>query len=359
MKQISKPIRFMSLMGLAMLVWACSQEPVPEPQEPEKPEVKETPIAFTGSMQQEEEVTRAATSPLENFATRFYVWGYKNDAYNEATSSYTSYQVVIPGYAVNWVENTAHTTASNTHDWEYVGQGTDQTIKYWDFSARAYRFFATTSSESGTTKNIDGNRVYEINFIADAAEESTTPYYSKLWFSNNVDDYGKPVTLEFLQPFSKVRFMFTYPTPTEENPAPSLSEPRFRPLENSKRIGTKGTFTLTYPVTGPSTELKWEIIPTAIINTINSLTHTWTTTDPYWNTVLPIIGQGAYKLTVTVNGQDRTCTVPAQYMDWQPGFSYTYIFKVNAEGNVELGSFHIGKTTWKEGDEAEYILYNW
>lgn len=57
---------------------------------------------------------------------------------------------VFDNYSVNWVQNTAYTTASNTADWEYVGQDiatgktdiSEQTIKYWDFAASQYDFWA-------------------------------------------------------------------------------------------------------------------------------------------------------------------------------------------------------------------------
>lgn len=61
----------------------------------------------------------------------------------------TTQPVVFDHYNVNWVTNTAHTTTSNTNDWEYVGQDKHahasiqaQTIKYWDYSATQYDFIA-------------------------------------------------------------------------------------------------------------------------------------------------------------------------------------------------------------------------
>lgn len=58
---------------------------------------------------------------------------------------------VFDNYLVNWKENTAGNTESNTSDWEYVGitavapssiSGNTQTIKYWDYSATQYDFAA-------------------------------------------------------------------------------------------------------------------------------------------------------------------------------------------------------------------------
>ena len=58
---------------------------------------------------------------------------------------------VFDNYNVNWGENTANKTASNTANWEYVAQAvltggktkvSEQTIKYWDFAASQYDFWA-------------------------------------------------------------------------------------------------------------------------------------------------------------------------------------------------------------------------
>ena len=330
-----------------MVIASCSSEQVQEP----KPEVKGTAIAFSGNLT-EEEVTRAE-SPLAEKRTVFTVWAYKSMSVN--AGSYGDNQTVMDGFHVQWTANSAATTTTNSHDWDYIISAyPDQTIKYWDFDAKAYRFFAVTNGVVGTEKTVEDHKVYELTFPADATEVSTTPYYSKLWFSNDINVFGKPVTLEFKQPLSKVRFMFTVGTP-----APTLIGPDFRPADGTKRIGTKGTVTLTYPLTGSSTEGSWAIDASSITKSISSFTHPWSTSDQYWYTVLPIIGQGAYELTVTVNGEDKSCAVPAQFMDWQPGFCYTYVFKVNAEGEVELGTFYIGVQNWNDGDDAEYIVFNW
>ena len=57
---------------------------------------------------------------------------------------------VFDNYNVNYVVNTAATTASNSANWEYVAQSIltgktdviEQTIKYWDFAAKQYDYWA-------------------------------------------------------------------------------------------------------------------------------------------------------------------------------------------------------------------------
>ena len=61
----------------------------------------------------------------------------------------TTQETVFDHYNVNWVNNTANTTTSNTNDWEYVAQAKHdlatvaaQSIKYWDYATTQYDFIA-------------------------------------------------------------------------------------------------------------------------------------------------------------------------------------------------------------------------
>jgi len=106
----------------------------------------------------------AATALGNNFV----VVGYKYTG-TESTKS-----LVFDHYNVNYVTNTANTTASNTKNWEYVNQAlkvkgiesdgklagnnvTSQTIKYWDNSASSYDFLAFSMGKGNTTS---GNTTY-------------------------------------------------------------------------------------------------------------------------------------------------------------------------------------------------------
>lgn len=79
---------------------------------------------------------------------KFVVAGYKGGTIGTPGSVVTS--KVFDHYNVEWVKNTAGTTASNTSDWEYVNKavsdwntaGSVQTVKYWDYSAGQYDFIA-------------------------------------------------------------------------------------------------------------------------------------------------------------------------------------------------------------------------
>ena len=102
------------------------------------------PISFGGLMQEEQAVTRTAT-PLSETATEFKVWGYKNMTYS--ADNYGGLQTVFPGYTVRWEAGTASTTVTNSSNWEYILPSPfEQTVKYWDWGAKAYRFFAVTGA---------------------------------------------------------------------------------------------------------------------------------------------------------------------------------------------------------------------
>ena len=99
--------------------------------------------SFRGTM------TRADISGAEAanlLGKKFVVSGYKG------STTATPGTVVFDNYLVEWEENTANTTESNTTNWEYVGKGrikhaidngiTSQTIKYWDYLQPQYDFIA-------------------------------------------------------------------------------------------------------------------------------------------------------------------------------------------------------------------------
>ena len=349
--------------------------PGPGPGPTPGPVESTTPIAFSAQQQDEQDVTRAgqsgeggtrAATPLNDKVSSFTVWGFKNIG--------DAVQNVFPGYTVNYV-SAAHSTTTNSDGWEYVNQGQDeQTIKYWDWSVDAYRFFGVTgglSGDSGHYGDGDQYETYKIVIPADATDVASTPYYSHLWYSTGVlpeyssRQFGQPVQLEFVQPISKVRFMYKYVTPRE---GVSLAYQSFRPTDDSEKIIISGTVTVTYPLTGAGTQESTRITEVAdkleggftIDYDPENDGKNYGITDHGWYTVLPNTGQGSYTLKVEINGIEKSATVPAEFMHWQPGYSYTYVFKINAEGGVEIGWVEYAVTTpWKTGESGTWTVYNW
>ena len=322
------------------------------------------------------------------------VWGYKNMSYSEPSYSepnYSGTQTVFPGYAVNWQANSSATTTTNSSNWEYILPSPfEQTVKYWDWAAVAYRFFAVTNwagtppaeyevdeayGANGTYGPSDEYGTYEISMLANASDNDEmehTPYFSHLWFSTDAlltyadKRFGKPVQLEFLKPYARVRFIIRYAYPREGIKLASLS---FKPTDVGDKIARKGTVTVHYPKEGPEIR-EWytmDLATGAGSGELDEFTEdydpengskTYTETDEGWYMVMPNNEQGSYTLSVKINSADKTCVVPEQYMQWLPGYSYTYIFKITDEGGVEIGWVDYAVTPWTEM-AATWAVYNW
>lgn len=375
------------MMAMAVLIsTACSHSSEDTTEQGGGVPVTDTRTAISFSGQQAEEqavnqgtnraqgITRAGT-PLSDSKKTFKVWGYKNMSYNEGTSSYGDLQTVFPGYVVNWISGSAASTTSNSNGWEYVAQqtnGDEQTIKYWDWEAKAYRYFAITGTytangdyteftmEANASPIRDGEGTAEQKIAANIAD---APYFSKLWFSTgNVSVYpdkqfGKPVVLEFLKPFARVRFLFNYSYAAE---GVKVTGPHFKPTNGSK-IARKGTVTVTYPLTGASTKESYTVTKNASPAEGEELVEFNEEYIPEgtekWYTVLPVLSQ-SYTMTVTVNNTTKTAVVPAEYMSWKPGYSYTYIFKITEDGGVEIDLVQAAVTAWTELVN-DHTVYNW
>jgi hypothetical protein len=202
------------------------------------------------------------------------------------------------------------------------------------------------------------------------------PYFTQLWFSTgNISDYptreyGKPVQLVFMKPYAKVRFMYNYVFPRE---GVILENQSFKPSDGTSKIARKGSVKVSYPLTGKETKESYTITPNSSLdqNVSKALTEftedcdpeddtkTYTVADAEgWYTVLPINSQGSYTLTVDVNSATKTSTVPAAFMTWLPGYSYTYIFKINEEGGVEIDMVQSAFTEWTP-IKTSHDVFNW
>lgn len=413
-----KLISFIGLIALISLVTSCrnSREEVEPTQEPEPAGVA---ITFSGLESDELEQTAGvkgtrAGQPLSDLGIlKFRVWGYKNMSYNSGTGSYGNPQLVFPGYTVNYKDGSAASTTTNTNGWEYVAQqesGDDQqTIKYWDFNANAYRYYAVTGTAAADAADLAANPSKYLasgatatngpttfTFAADASPEysaptvvdkdatalkyASTPFFTKLWFSDgNPENYpeqefGKPVQLEFMKPFARVRFIFIYAYPRE---GILLENKCFKPTTDydpdptkHKGIVRKGTVTISYPLSGTYNRVGFESMTPD--GTDAKLLEAFTVdADPEddskvypddvpegWYLVLPNKTQGSYTLSVTINKKNKECVVPKELMQWYPGYSYTYIFKVTDEGGIEIEWVDAAVRPWTE-TEKMYNLYNW
>lgn len=385
-------LSMLQCFNLSIILSACSsdeeEQEVPQvpAQTPVVEEMAETAITFSGNEGEEQTVTRApmtrAGTPLSEKATSFKVWGHKSMDYDEGTGVYSGDQTVFPGYGVEWQTGSAATSSTNSNGWEYILAGNpDQTIKYWDWAAAAYRFFAVTGwGGAPPTPPVDiddyeaneaygadgGDGTYRLTMLANAEDDTEmakTPFFTRMWFSTGDPvaypdkQFGRPVILEFLKPYSRVRIMFNYSYAEE---GIKLKDISFKPSDASA-IALKGLVTIIYPLEGASVGETYSVTPDDGVGapTLEAFTEEYIPEgNEKWYTVLPRHEQGSYTLSVSVNNVIKEAVVPSTFMRWLPGYSYTYIFKITEEGGVEIEAVFTAVTPWTEM-ENDYAVYNW
>lgn len=348
----------------------------------------------------------------------FVVFGYKTVS--------SSDQTVFDNYQVNWVTNTAGSTESNTADWEYVsyknlpygttttsggtlnnngvsanatGSSTNiiQSIKYWDFSASSYDFFAYSLgagvNESSTTTWAKASALSNSTYTLEGtAAQLGTCYISKK--KHIAPPSSAEVDLVFLSFLSKIQLKFF-----ETIPGYSVKDVRFYIDADNKSTGTEtkdglapalyttspssiptgGKYTITFdsdndPVVALTTSGSSETSisfpaaatePTTWLSGLVGKEYQEANSTVYLGraaneasaskqiTVLPnstgaamtlkvdytLVSRDGSSEAITVTG--ATATVPADFTKWKPNYAYTYIFKISDNTNGSTG----GSTT--------------
>lgn len=329
---------------------------------------------------------------------QFVLFGYK-------TVSSTK-QTVFNNYQVNYVSNTANTTTTNSANWEYVGYkflsanmtgytgvagnvttGTenDQTVKYWDYSATNYKFYAyslgagKTSVTPATYANASLLSTNDTYTLEGDQEQLAACYISDLKTVSSLSaSTPKEVDLNFQSIQSKLQLGFYETIPgysvknikfyTSASEATAGDVPTL--YASSSILPKKGTYTVTFDATGKP-QLAWAASATEGTQSNVQFSSTLTnyadkdyqeaagnvylgrvsknatltnqiTVLPYANgtpltlkvdyTLLSRDGSGE---TIEVKG--ATATVPAAYTQWRPNYSYTYLFKISDNTNGEIG----------------------
>ena len=216
----------------------------------------------------------------------FVLVGFKGSETKAANTTYA-----FDHYNVNYVDNTANTTESNTANWEYVNQsmkvkGADesvnggslaqsgakqQTIKYWDHSCASYDFIAfsmgkgnkageTTTYAKPTAVNKDNLKEAAYTLTGDANTLSEC-YISDMKTVKEADYSKKAVAMSFRHLTSKVR-MALY----ENVPGYVISDVKFYNVATGGtgsdqgtlfgKFNNKGTLTVYFPTTGTDNSSK-------------------------------------------------------------------------------------------------------
>ncbi|MBR6893390.1 MAG: hypothetical protein IKN15_09160 [Bacteroidaceae bacterium] len=191
---------------------------------------EEVPIDFGSYFKAMTRADVEGAAAADLLGNKFVVSGYKGNETKTVGS------IVFDNYKVVWNENSAHTTASNSSNWEYVGVTpikhaidngiTAQKIKYWDFSKDQYDFIAWSTGKkeaifegtpgtdqvlvSAITPGTATTKAYTFSGTADALSQC---YIADLVTVNKTGDagngevtgYGNPVTFRFRQLGTKVR----------------------------------------------------------------------------------------------------------------------------------------------------------
>lgn len=354
-------------------------------------------------------VTRAGdlvgSSAAEKLQNQFIVYATKHASAEAADA--TNDMAVFTNYKVEYTENSAGHTTSNTNNWEYVGltpyantkvspAATQQTIKYWDYSAvNGYTFYGIASKDDITddkitvTKTTTGTTVYDKGYsvvVKSGADLSNLYIADRLPVAKA--DYNKPVTLKFRNFGTQVRVGFyeTIPgykvkidkfytdadasaavttfeamdTENATNFAASLQNIKTSPSESGNTMtvsyynGTDGpvnqvklgasTVEYSYALTlGTGVVSATELATSAATPTWDNAGGAYTTVYPFEANTNPMLVKVDYTLTAedgsneVIHVTGANVVVPTQYVKWKNNFAYTYIFKIapNTNGTTD------------------------
>lgn len=367
-------------------------------------------------------ITRATSNTgtvAEMLDGQFKVYGVKNV---KDESDNDVYSTVFPNY-VAWNNSSLTATTSNpdgnndgnsiSKGWEYVGTtsityGVDQTaltseqtIKYWDYSAANYHFVAG-SPVANFTYNTSGNDIATADVTGFAGHITpnntstpitTNPVYIAEPVNVEPNDYNKPVTFRFVRQQSRVRVGIF-----ETIPGYVIKEIKFynqagsvdgtypnnvilySGTANYFTGATEGTATITYDWTTPTYTFAYSTGLTRSQNwyggkfvsadasdyahypaipaiSSNEGANLFGSDDDmgsdYYFTVLPTTsGTDADALCLkcdyvllsekdgsgeTIKVTGATAAIPAAFCKWAPNASYTYLFKISDNSNGYTG----------------------
>lgn len=307
-------------------------------------------------------ITRADFTGVEaadKLGRKFVVAGKKG-----SSTASTEGQIAFDNYLVEYAENTAGTTESNSANWEYAGKGpikhaadhgiVEQTIKYWDYSKPQYDFIAwSTGSKTaiyeGTPAagqvlvsaiNPNATATAAYTFTGTAADLSEC-YIADLVTVKKAD-YGpdkttgldRPVTFHFRQLGTKVRIGIY-----ETIPGYSVRDVKF--------YQTAGL------LTDPSTEIT--TTPALFTTVANDIYKegTYTVTFPTVDTPASKDNNQAHITFAPKAGTDQSTVVS----DWS-GLNYT----IAEKGEKTPGSVYLGRTSNTasfagDADQNYYVIY--
>ena len=327
-------------------------------------------------------VTRSTADDVNKLHSNFMVFAYK-------TTGSTN-QTVFDNYQVKYVTNTANTTESNSAGWEYVGYTSKnnviQSIKYWDFNADSYDFFAYSLGGQTATASVMTNSTYTLTgdiTKLGACYISKKKHLTKPWSTPTT-----AVQLEFMNFLSKIQLKFF-----ETIPGYSVKDVRFYIAADTKSTGSSdgdglapalygaansikrgGQYTITFdekynPVVvfdndagiTQDSKVQFEDISSGVYlngfvgkeyneaeetvylgraaNAATSTKQISVIPNPTGATLTlkmdyTLVSRDGTGETIQVTG--ATATLPAAFTQWKPNYAYTYIFKITDDKLVPI-----------------------
>ena len=395
--------KYLPLATAAILMAACASEDFVGNKQLHEANENGRPVSFgLVAAPQTRSVYGGEAAGLLN--KNFVVWGDKT--IGEAPSE--EIQTVFDNYQLNYVTNSAGTTTSNSAGWEYVGYknlpngvsasetsqavadiqayanssansgSIDQTIKFWDYGASKYNFFAYSLGQGVEVSPATDPKTYTYAKVSAMSSSGYTvsgtgdqlkaSYISNKKTISPSGSSGVEVELQFRHFASNVRMAFyeTVPGYSVKNlqfyPSASGSAGDIPYLYAGSPLPTSGTYTVSFDTNGKAQVQLTE--SSATIGNIafgTALTYTASKEyrEPQAEGTTPYIGRSSDEATPTTevtmlpnpSGTDlhlkvdytlvsrddsqeiiqvtgATATVPAVYAQWKPNYSYTYIFKI-------------------------------
>ena len=397
---------FMAAIGALTLV-SCADESFVGDQEALNA-AGEGAITFGSATPAMTRADKSGSDAATDLNNNFVVFGYK-------TMSDASKQTVFNNYQANYVTNTAHSTTSNSANWEYVGYknlpvgvstnvgvtsfsaltgsgqanetAIDQTIKYWDYNASNYKFFAYSlgAGKSGptfATASVLANSPSDSYTLTGDQDELAACYISELKTIESPNgSTPTEVDLRFLSIRSKIQLGFyeTIPGYSVKNlkfyatsaAGSSTTTPAL--YAGSSILPKAGTYTITFDSNGKpllawaaavsdgtQENITFSTDPSALTGLAgkeyketSETVYLGRTSNEATKTqeklVLPYADGADLTLKVdytlvsrdgsgeTIEAVGATAVVPAAFTQWKPNYKYTYLFKISDKSNPLIG----------------------
>lgn len=226
------------LFASAIIAFAsCTSESYTGTEEAARLAAGDKPITFGSGFRALTRADKTGKAAADDLSGQFYVYGIKSES-TDGAGAIGAGNLVYNNYVVKFSENSGMTTTSNTEGWEYVGYALDtnekanitdnggnavQTIKYWDWGASDYTFYAFSAAPAdiaaGSVKvaknKTETSAVYDNGYTVTLTAAANL---DKLFFAErvNVTDkantirtvdnkFGGNVTFRFHNTSTKVR----------------------------------------------------------------------------------------------------------------------------------------------------------